>query len=337
MTTRIRRGMVFATTVLEPVIEVAQEAESAGFDRVWTTEYVGRDAIARALAIAMRTTRIRVGTGVAYAFARLPLAMAALASDVQRLSEGRFDLGLSAGTRGVRRWFGAEFDPPAPTMAAYVDSLREIWAKSGEYADPPSRIYLAAFNEVMTRHSARVADGVLLHPLAAGGVHFRERILPAIERGSRDRVHTLEIVAWRITSIDVDEELARARAAAQLAFYLSTPSYSTALDGTEWEGIPRRVQEAFSGRDVSSAPPWLEYGRAIPDAMIDEFALVCTPSNAATAIAGLEADLISAGIDEVVLQTVGAGLEDQTVIDNCRLIASSFARTDEGEDDEQQG
>src|SRR5262249_32706857 len=93
----LRRSIVFATDALDPVIELAQNAEKAGFQRVWTTEYPHRDAVLRALAIALRTKSIGVGTGIAYAFTRLPLAMAAMSADVQRLSGGRFTLGVGAG------------------------------------------------------------------------------------------------------------------------------------------------------------------------------------------------------------------------------------------------
>ncbi|MGH9281602.1 MAG: LLM class flavin-dependent oxidoreductase, partial [Acidimicrobiales bacterium] len=127
--TGLRRSLVFATDALEPLVELARAAEEAGFARVWTTEYPGRDAVARALAIALGTQRIGVGTGIAYAFTRAPLAMAGLAADVQRLAGGRFALGLGAGTRGVRRWYGAGFDPPAPRLAAYVEQLEAAWSR----------------------------------------------------------------------------------------------------------------------------------------------------------------------------------------------------------------
>ncbi|MGH9000604.1 MAG: LLM class flavin-dependent oxidoreductase, partial [Acidimicrobiia bacterium] len=93
MTPGLRRSLVFATDALEPLSELGRAAEQAGFDRVWTTEYPGRDAVARALAIGLATGRIGIGTGITYAFTRPPLAMAALAADVQRLCGGRFALG----------------------------------------------------------------------------------------------------------------------------------------------------------------------------------------------------------------------------------------------------
>ncbi|MCW2795695.1 LLM class flavin-dependent oxidoreductase [Nocardioides sp.] len=321
-TPSLRRSVVFATEALEPVLELAYQAEVSGFDRVWTTEYVGRDAIARALAIAMRTSTIEVGTGVAYAFTRLPLAMAALASDVQRLSRGRFGLGITPGTKGVRRWFGAEFDPPAPKLVEYIAELRRIWATDPSYGVAPPQVYAPAFNPIMTRHAATVCDGLLLHPLAAGQTHLTERVLPAVARGSVDRTDPATLVAWQVTSIHDDEDVARERARAQLAFYFSTPSYSPVVEGTPWEAEPARIQEAFRASDGDVS--WRRIGALLPDDMVDEFALAGTPSSVRERLELLEKRLLSQGVSEIGFQTVGADLSDDEAAENCGLIIETL-------------
>jgi len=318
---RMRRGIVFATDALEPILDLAAQADRAGFDRVWTTEYLHRDAVARALAIAMRTERIGVGTGIAYAFSRLPLAMAALAADVQRLSGGRFTLGVSSGTRGVRRWYGAEFDPPAPAMAQYVTALREAFARDPALATPPP-IHAAVLNPIMTRTVAATCDGALLHPLAVGRVHLERRVMPALRRGAQDRAIPLEVVAWCITSIDPDEELARRRARAQLAFYLSTPSYRTVAEGTAWEEVPALVREAFEGSD--RRPEWSRLGEIVPDALVDELTLTGTPESVRDRAAELSARLAAAGVTELVFQTVGVDLGADELTANCTQIIDAL-------------
>lgn len=320
--TALRRGLVFATDALEPLVDLSRSAESQGFDRVWTTEYVGRDAIARALAIALGTTRIEVGTGVAYAFARVPLAMAALAADVQRLSNGRFVLGLSPGTRGVRRWYGAEFEHPAPGMAAYADSLRETWNGWPAAPEPRPQLYAAAFNPIMTRYVSAAYDGLVLHPLAAGSTHLRERLLPAVRQGSAARSTPLRMAAWRVTSLDADEDVARRRARSQLAFYFSTPSYATVVEDTEWMHVPPIIREAHAAS--GTAPDWMTIGALIPDGMVDEFTLAGTPETVRARLDALDRSLGAAGVDEVVFQTVGAGISDDEVVENCRLIIESL-------------
>ena len=322
-----RRSVVFATDALEPLVELARAAEDAGYDRVWTTEYPGRDAVARALAIALGTGRIGVGTGIAYAFTRAPLAMAGLAGDVQRLAGGRFALGLGAGTRGVRRWYGAEFDPPAPRMADYVAQLREAWCTMPPLSDGREPgVFAAGLHPVMVRTAVRTCTGVLLHPLALVGNHLRERVVPAIRRGVGERVARgpVQVPARCVTSIDEDGDRARARAAAQLAFYLSTPSYGPVLAGTEWEAVGPAVRAAFdaAGRE----PAWSKLASLIPASLIDEATIAGTPTEVRSRASALERKLGAVGVTELVFQTVGADLSDTAVVDNCGHIIDTLGR-----------
>ena len=317
---RMRRGLVFATDEIQPLAELARAAERGGLDRVWTTEYVGRDAVARALGVALATERIEVATGIAYAFTSVPLGMAALAADAQRFAGGRFALGISSGTRGVRRWFDAEFEPPAPRIAAYVDALRQAWAKMPDLETPPP-IYAAALNPAMTRTVARSCDGALLHALALGRTHLHERVLPALREGIAQRQgdRPLEIAAWCITSIDEDEELARELARRQLAFYLSTPSYGTVAAGTSWEGVAEAVRVAFdeSGRKAE----WSELSSLVPDEVVEELTISGTPAAARQQAAALEAELAELGVTELVFQTSGADVRTVDLVSNCEQIA----------------
>ncbi len=316
----LRRSVVFATDELEPLAALAQRAEAAGLDRVWTTEYVGRDAIARALYVAMRTERIGVATGIAYAFSRASLGMAATAADVQRISDGRFGLGISSGTRGVRRWYGAEFEPPAPRIEAYAEELRKAWGRNPDLETPPP-IYAAALNPAMTRAVARSCDGALLHALALSRVHLDERVLPALREGLDRRASDgpFEVAAWCVTAIDDDEEQAREMARRQLAFYLSTPSYKTVTAGTDWESVADAVRDGFDASDRKAA--WGELSGLIPDAVVDELTIAGTPAVAREKAAALEAELREAGITEIVFQTAGADVSSAELISNCEQIA----------------
>lgn len=320
----MRRSLVFATDELEPLVALALRAEKAGLDRVWTTEYVHRDAVARALAIALATERIGVATGIAYAFTRLPLAMAGLAADVQRMSGGRFALGISSGTRGVRRWYGAEFDPPAPSIGAYADALRAAWAENPDLQLAP-RLYAAALNPIMTRTVARTCDGALLHALALSRTHLHERLLPALREGLAERSDEapFEIAAWCITSIDEDEERARELARRQLAFYLSTPSYSTVTAGTSWDSVADDVRRAFdeSGRKAS----WGELSSLIPDAVVDELTISGSPAVARERALALEEELRELGVTELVFQLAGADVAAGELIASCERIADVLA------------
>lgn len=315
---------MFATDLLEPLVGLAREAEAAGFHRVWTTEYRGRDAVARALAIGLATERIGVGTGIAYAFTRPPLAMADLAMDVQRLLGGRFSLGLGTGTRGVRRWYGAEFEPAATRFGEYVSELHRYWDEAAQPDWPPApRVFGAGLNPAMLRAVARSSDGLVLHPIAAARVHLRERVLPAVRQGLEQsgRAHC-RIAVWCIASIAPDEDIARSNARRQLAFYLSTPSYAPVLEGSGFEGVARDIQAAFN--DARPNVRWDQLEHLIPDAMLDELALAGTESTVRQRALSLEQELLEAGAEEVVFQTVGVEMSSEATIENCRAIVRSL-------------
>jgi alkanesulfonate monooxygenase SsuD/methylene tetrahydromethanopterin reductase-like flavin-dependent oxidoreductase (luciferase family) len=324
----LKRSLVFATEVLEPLVPLSQAAEAAGIHRVWTTEYVGRDAVARALAIGLATERLRIGTGIAYAFARPPLAMAALAMDVQRLLSGRFTLGLGTGTRGVRRWYGTEFDPAATRFAEYVRELRAAWGRVSQADWPaPPPVYGAGLNPAMLRAVGRSSEGLVLHPLAIARNHLHDRVLPALAAGrlaSADPALNgrCRLAVWCIVSIDADEEVARSHARRQLAFYLSTPSYKPVLDGSQWLPVAERVQAAFA--EAKPDVNWTQLESLIPDDLVDELTLVGSPGAVVAKARRLESELAEIGADEMVFQTVGVDLSAEETIRNCEAIIRSL-------------
>jgi alkanesulfonate monooxygenase SsuD/methylene tetrahydromethanopterin reductase-like flavin-dependent oxidoreductase (luciferase family) len=327
----MRRALVFATDQLEPLPELARRAEAAGLDRVWTTEYRGRDAVARAIAVALSTERIEVGTGIAYAFTRLPLAMAALAGDAQRLAGGRFGLGLSAGTKGIRRQYGVEgWDHPAPALAEYVAELRAELA-TDPMLDAPPPIYGAAMNAAMSRTVAATCDGALLHALALTRFHLHERLVPALREGAarradadppRDPARPFELVAWCVTAVDDDADAARERARVQLAFYLATPSFAPVTEGAPWESAAAEVRAAFAASDRRA--PWRDLARRVPDEAVEELAIWGTPADACAKAAALEADLAPLGVGELVFQPCGAEADAAVLVAECDKILTAL-------------
>jgi alkanesulfonate monooxygenase SsuD/methylene tetrahydromethanopterin reductase-like flavin-dependent oxidoreductase (luciferase family) len=323
----MRRALVFATDQLEPLPELARRAEAAGFDRLWTTEYRGRDAVARAIAVALATERIEVGTGIAYAFTRPPLAMAALAGDAQRLAGGRFGLGLGAGTKGIRRQYGVEgWDRPAPDLAEYVAELRAAFAEDPLPGAPPP-ILGAAMNAAMTRSVAATCDGALLHAIALTRVHLQERLVPALREGierraDADLARPFELAAWCVTAIDDDAEAARERARVQVAFYLATPSFAPVTAGAAWEDAAIEVRAAFAASERRA--PWRDLARHVPDEAVDELAIWGTPEDARAKAAALEAELGPLGVDELVFQPPGAEADASGLVAECSKILAAL-------------
>jgi probable F420-dependent oxidoreductase len=336
----VRRSIVFGTDAFTELIPVARQAEQAGFHRLWTTEYPARDSVIRALALAQATQRIGVGTGIAYAFSRAPLAMAATAADAFVASGGRFALGLGAGTRGMRtRWYGSDFDHPAPRLADYVELMRACWAvgnggldysgsfystripafRTGHTAEQLDglQVYGAGLNQVMLRHAARSCDGVVLHSLAGVEHYLRDVAWPAIKAGREQsgRPHG-SLAVWLITSIHDNADLARQQVKSNLAFYFSTPSYRSITDGTQWADATAAIRAGF----LDQGADWASLSRFVPDDMVDAFALAGSPDEVRARLGEYEERFERADADELVFQTVGEGLSREEVVRNCARI-----------------
>jgi alkanesulfonate monooxygenase SsuD/methylene tetrahydromethanopterin reductase-like flavin-dependent oxidoreductase (luciferase family) len=344
----MRRSIVLAGIAPLAVLqELTRSAEAAGLYRVWTIEGTGGDGIVRALAIGVATSRIQVATGIAYTFPKLPLHTAGMVAEVQDLLGGRFTLGLGAGTRGIRRRYGLEEDHPAPRFGEYVDLVRDALESDGAFefsgrfyrssapmlsfaGDPArrraTRIYGSGVNKIMLETAAAHCDGVGLHPIAGIQPYFDEVALPALahgyERSAKKRDEPLSIALWYICSVHADRAIARQRAAEVLAFYFSTPSYGTPLQGSSWAAAAAQVRDAF--RAAVPNIDWHALGALIPDGMIDEFCLAGTPDEVAERLIPLEHELAERGVDELVLEpTSHSGVGE--LIESCEGIIRAAA------------
>ena len=108
-------------------VELAQEAESLGYDCVFTAEAWGSDVFTPLAWIGAHTSRIRLGTGIAQLAARTPAATAMHAITLDHLSHGRVILGLGvSGPQVVEGWYGQPFAKPVSRTREYVGVIRQI-------------------------------------------------------------------------------------------------------------------------------------------------------------------------------------------------------------------
>ena len=117
----------FGAQPTENLIGIAQEAESLGYDSIWTAEAWGSDVFTPLSWIGAHTSKIRLGTGIAQLSARTPAATAMAALTLDHLSNGRMILGLGvSGPQVVEGWYGQPFAKPLSRTREYVDIIRKI-------------------------------------------------------------------------------------------------------------------------------------------------------------------------------------------------------------------
>ena len=185
----------------------AQLLEQIGYDGLVVEETKDDPFVIMALA-AQATTRLKLATSVAIAFPRSPTVTAMSAWTIQKLSRGRFTLGLGTQVRAhIERRFGVPWSPAGPWMREYIHAVRAVWDcwqngtplavdgphykinlmvplfDPGPIEHPRIPIQLAAVNAVMCAIAGEVADGLRPHPVCTPS-YIREVMLPAVRAGA---------------------------------------------------------------------------------------------------------------------------------------------------------
>lgn len=281
----------------EKAASLARAVEEVGFSGMVFTETTQAPWMSLAAA-AMATSRLRLSSGVAVAFARSPTVMAQLAWELAGNTAGRFRLGLGSQVRAhVERRYGMPFDPPGPRMRDYVEAVKACFRAfrgegplqhHGPYYDlsllpadwvPPGHAYgdikvdVAAVNDWMCRAAGAVADGVHVHPLHSAH-YLRERLLPAIREGARsvgkDPAQVELTVAVFVVAGDTPEQRAPwlERARRQVAFYGSTRNYAFQFDDLGYVGTSAALNQRLKTGDVAGM------SAIITDEVLGHFAVV---------------------------------------------------------------
>ncbi|HEY8121577.1 MAG TPA: TIGR03617 family F420-dependent LLM class oxidoreductase [Myxococcota bacterium] len=273
------------------------ELEAIGYDGAFSFEAKHDPFLPLAVA-AEHTTRLRLGTAVAIAFARNPMNLANLAWGMQLLSGGRFLLGLGTQVRPhIEQRFSMPWSHPAARMRESVLALRAIFRtwQHGERLDfrgehyrhtlmipafdpgpspfGPPPVFVGGFGPRMCEVAGETADGFIAHPFNTRA-SLETLVLPALGRGlaksGRTRAQLELICATLVVTAEDERELARVALAAkkQLAFYGSTPAYRQTLDAHGWGALHGDLNR------LSKAGRWDEMAGLVPDELLEAVAVV---------------------------------------------------------------
>ena len=113
-------------------MDLIREAESLGYDSLWTAEAYGSDALTPLAWYGSQTSSLKLGTAIIQMSARTPAATAMAAITLDHLSGGRFILGLGvSGPQVVEGWYGQTFAKPLARTREYVAIMRQVFARQG--------------------------------------------------------------------------------------------------------------------------------------------------------------------------------------------------------------
>jgi probable F420-dependent oxidoreductase len=296
--------MLFDVTIfptdLNQAGDIARRVEDAGFSGLWTAETAHNPFLPLTHA-AFTTSRINLGTAIAVAFPRSPMVVANIAWDLAEQSKGRFILGLGTQVKPhITKRFSTEWRAPVPRLREYIESLRAIWNswQNGEqlrytgehyrftlmtpflspdpmpYADIP--IYIAGVNERLCRLAGELCQGFHVHPFHTVR-YLKELIIPNVEAGGervgRTRADVSLTCAIFVVTGNNEEEMRNnaIMAKSQIAFYASTPSYSSVMEMHGWGDLASRLNA------MSREGRWAEMWTEISDDMLEQIAVVAPP------------------------------------------------------------
>jgi len=268
--------------------EAAVLAEQLGYSSISAGESWGEDAFTTLAQLAAVTTRIRVGTSIVPVFARSPANLAMAALNLDRLSEGRFFLGLgTSGQLVVQDLHGERFAKPLTRMREYIDIVRkaargEALDHDGEFfktrrfklrftphrADLP--IYIASLSPPSLRLTGELADGWLPIFLAPSRM---AAAVAEIEAGAVAAGRSLaDIAIAPQVSIYVTDDVAAARDRERphIAFYIGGMGvfYHQYMRRIGFGADADRVRGAFQAKDRAGA------AKLVTDEMVDAMTII---------------------------------------------------------------
>jgi len=249
----------------------ARRVEAMGYDGLFVSDAI-HDGLLLACQALSATTKLKVGTSVLIVFPRSPMNVALAAWDLQKMSGGRFELGMGTQIKqNIEDRYSARWLPPAAGMREYVGALRAIFHafRTGERLEyigehykftrlqpffnpgpidaPDVPLMLGAVGPKMLELVGQSADGIHTHPTNTSVRYLKEVILPQIAVGTAQRepgrarpfISASQFVATGPDDATVAAERERFRD--MLAFLFSTPAYWASLELFGWQHIGEQL------------------------------------------------------------------------------------------------
>jgi probable F420-dependent oxidoreductase len=263
-------------------VELSVEAEALGYTDVLSSEVGSADAFSPLAAIAVRTSRIRLGTALVPVFTRPPALLAMSAGSIQALSGGRFVLGIGTSTQPiVERWMGLPFERPVERVREYLQTLRpllrgeKVSFEGGDVriqgfrrqAEPGVDIpvHVGALGPRMCRLAGGLADGVQFALMTPHGVRSALRDVRTGLQGSGRDDSGFDVVLRIPIAVDEPHEPVRELARRLLTGYAIVPTYGAALERQGFGDTTKAVGEAWRAGDRPGAVS------LFPDEVVEAF------------------------------------------------------------------
>jgi len=189
---------------------IAVEAESLGYDFLWTFEQSNwTDVFQEAALISTATSKIKLGPASISPYYRHPVIISGATLTLDKISGGRAILGVAAGALGGLKWLGLEYDNFILRLKETIEIIKKIFTEpevnyKGKfftlekfkflYMNKPIEkraipVYASVIGPQMLRMAGEVADGVMLMHAPP---EYLEIVLKALSRGAEKKGRNLD-------------------------------------------------------------------------------------------------------------------------------------------------
>ena len=267
----------------------ARRLEDAGVEYLWTGEAYSADSVSAMGFLAAVTEKAQIGSCILPLYSRTPTLLAMTAVGLDKLSRGRFILGLgSSGPQVIEGFHGVPYDAPLARTREIIEICRSVWrrdrlvhqgvnyrvplaegegtglGKALKIFDHPVReripIYVASLGPKNVAMTAELAEGWL--PLHYWPERAHELWRSSLDEGLAARatdLAPLEIVAGGSLAIGDDVEGLRDRDRPMLALYYGGMGakgknfYNDVLRRYGYEKEAEQIQDLYLGGDRKAA------------------------------------------------------------------------------------
>jgi 5,10-methylenetetrahydromethanopterin reductase len=271
---------LFPTESLPKMVQLAKVTEELGYSHIWVgdSHLIWREAYVNMAAMALSTTRVKLGTGVTNPLTRHPSVVASAYATLEEYAPGRTIVGIGLGdssveTMGMKPAKLSYFEKTMAQMRQLLDG-QEVQLETGKiHLLHPCKnkvpIYVAASGPKMLELSGRIADGIIVLVGVADEyiAHAKERIAAGAKAAGR-KVEDINLVLWVPCAVS-DTAPAKDAVKAHVARVVAHP-LPYVLDPTEQKVLEeiRKTYDYYHHMDQQA-----NHAEVIPDWLVDKFAI----------------------------------------------------------------
>ncbi|TYL40013.1 LLM class flavin-dependent oxidoreductase [Natronococcus pandeyae] len=287
--------------------DVAVRAEELGYDAIWLGELWGESGVVQATEIATRTDEIGIGTAILNVYSRSPAVLASTAASLQRVSDGRFTLGLGTSTpKAIEDLHGMAFDRPVRRAHETIEIVRAFTDGEGRVdydgellevadfpsLDAPTPIYNAGLGRANRRVVGRLCDGWIPHNIPFSRLEEAFEDVAAAARERERDPSEITVAPYVPSAVSEDPEEARDVLRRHVAYYVGSGEGYRRAAGIRFPDEADRIAGTWRDGDRTAA------ANAVTDEMVADLGVAGTPEDVREQLEELVAET---GIDHPIV------------------------------------